>query len=70
MLQAIQPYLLIKGVHCQLGLDFLDLPPVRVSFEARGKTWPRRVSVQEDLDVREAFKVKMGQLNERGSRAS
>jgi len=70
LLRAIQPYVKVKTEQVALGLDFLSLPPVRVSFHARGKTWPRRVSIQEDLDVREEYKQRLSAFNQRGHRAS
>ena len=70
LLRSIQPYAKIKNEQIALGLDFLSLPAVRVSFEARGKTWPRRVSVEEDLVIREDFKSRLAVFNKRGALAS
>jgi hypothetical protein len=70
LLRAIQPYVKVKTEQVALGLDFLSLPAVRIAFERRGKTWPRRVSLQEDLDLREDFKARLSVFNLRGKRAS
>ncbi len=67
VLRSIQPFVKVKVDQVAIGLEFLELPAVRVSFEARGKTWPRRVSIQEDLDLREAFKQRLAIVNKRGA---
>jgi len=68
LLVAIQPFAHIKSAQIQLALDFLDLGLARVTFSARGKTWPRRVQHPEDVEAREAMKQRMNGLNQRGLR--
>ncbi len=65
-LTAIQPFAKIKVQQIALGLAFLDLGLARVTFSARGKTWPRRIQHPDDVEMREEFKQRMNSLNYRG----
>jgi len=66
LLLAIQPHVKVKARQVELGLAFLNLGLARVTFSARGKTWPRRIQHPEDVEVRETLKRQMNALNLRG----
>ena len=55
LLRSIHPFVKVKRSQAELGLAFLALGLARLTFAARGKTWPRRVQHPEDLQAREDF---------------
>lgn len=70
LLTAIQPHVKVKAAQVALALAFLDLGLARVTFSARGKTWPRRIQHPEDVEARESMKQRMNDLNQRGLRVA
>lgn len=70
LLMAIKPYIKIKARQVELALAFLDLGLSRVTFSARGKTWPRRVQHPADVEARADMKRQMNELNQRGLRVA
>ena len=66
MLTAIRPHLKVKARHVDVGLAFLRLGLSRVTFTARGKTWPRRIQHPDDVQARKTLKTELNRLNGKG----
>ncbi len=66
VLESMRPHLKIKGRHADVGLAFLALGLSRVTFSARGKTWPRRIQHPDDVAARKALKEQLNKMNGRG----
>lgn len=66
-LHAVAPCARIKAGQVQLAIDFLRLGLVRKEMiECRGKTWPIFKAVLGEMELREDYKLRLGNLNRRG----
>ena len=66
-LVAIHPFVQIKRRQVEIADAFLALGSSRVTFSARGKTWPRRIQHPDDVDQKQALKDAMNAANVRGA---
>lgn len=66
-LANIHPFVRIKRRQVEVGDAFLALGNSRVTFSARGKTWPHRLQHPDDVAKKQALKERMNTLNGRGT---
>lgn len=62
----VGPFVVSKQPQLSLASQFLSLPRMRMDCVARGKTWPIMQANEEDLQLREAIKLSLTNINKRG----
>jgi hypothetical protein len=63
----IGPHIILKRPQVDLALEFLALGKVQMEMvETRGKRWPIFRPVPGQMELRESYKLRLGELNRRG----